>query len=812
MIGLIADKAQSRVSNPIGIGSATWPFAAVVVTCLAGFVLAGGRELQADDRDAVTRIKADAAAIPAQENIFTIDNGLLRIGLDAHDGRLVELVDLQSGYDNIDRQATAGGLWEMDLLVEGKRTLLAPKQAKRFHADTLSPDRKGLRLVWEDFVEPWASGMRVETTVELEPGESMSRWAMRWDKPASLVVCAARFPRVNGLAKRREERLALPLWMGQEAANPRTFLYRDKDNKPLRLSWDYPGLLSMQFVAWYAKDGPGFYAACDDISAMRKSLVFWGTKGDEAHFAAVHYPENRGVGQSQWVLPYRVRLGTFRGDWVTAAERYRVWGIEQPWAKESRLHRGRVAPWVLNTSLWVWNRGRSSGVLAPAAALQDVLGLPVSVYWHWWHGCPYNVGFPEYFPPREGTEPFKEAVARAQQKDLHAIVYIHQRDWNTRTRSWQAENAERFAVKREDGTLDTVVPNIFTGDPQAHMCMATSFWRNKYAGLVEEAFKGLHLDGVYMDVACWHAPCFDPSHGHPLGGGNYWMRGFDEMANDIRKRCEGDRPLVLAGEGCGETWLPHLDLMLTLEVSKERFYSIGHRWEVIPLFHAVYHRYAVCYGSYSSLTAPPYDELWPSEFAPKTPLDLLDRKWARQFYLEQARVFVWGQQPTIANFRPQLLADRPEETAYLMRLARTRSHALKYLLHGEFLRPPAMDVPETTSDFSRLSIYSGQKDRITTFTKRHPLALAGAWRATDGGLAVAVVNIADEPLQLSLRLDPEYYNLKTSRPIYRIDEKDRQTIGHWKAGQTTLAITLPPREAWVIECRSKVEMSQGMAR
>ena len=35
--------------------------------------------------------------------------------------------------------------------------------------------------------------------------------------------------------------------------------------------------------------------------------------------------------------------------------------------------------------------------------------MPVSVFWHWWHGCAYDAGFPEYLPPREGTDAFKTA-------------------------------------------------------------------------------------------------------------------------------------------------------------------------------------------------------------------------------------------------------------------------------------------------------------------------------------------------------------------------------------------------------------------
>jgi len=239
--------------------------------------------------------------------------------------------------------------------------------------------------------------------------------------------------------------------------------------------------------------------------------------------------------------------------------------------------------------------------------------------------------------------------------------------------------------------------------------------------------------------------------------------------------------------------------MLTLQVSKERYSSPSDPWEVIPFFQAVYHPYAVTYGSYSSLTMPPYDELWPAEFAPEEPLALLDRKYSRQFYLEQARAFVWGQQPTLANFLPSLFDERPEEIEYVMRLARVRSRATKYLLRGEFLRPPELNAPEVTSDFSRLSIYAGQKSRLTASKKRHPLAIAGAWRAADGDVAVALASLADEPLPLRFTLDPQYYRLPKQARAYRIDEQGRRPVELVRADDHSLGLELPAREAWVIE-------------
>jgi hypothetical protein len=120
-------------------------------------------------------------------------------------------------------------------------------------------------------------------------------------------------------------------------------------------------------------------------------------------------------------------------------------------------------------------------------------------------------------------------------------------------------------------------------------------------------------------------------------------------------------------------------------------------------------------------------------------------------------------------------------------------------LYGEFLRPPDLDAPKATSDFSRLSIYAGQNSRLTSFRKQHPLALAGAWRAADGDVAIAITSIADQPQTLRFTLDADYYHLPQPRRVYRIDDTGRHPLESPTGEDTEVAIELPPREAWIIE-------------
>lgn len=748
----------------------------------------------------------------AGTSVLRVSNGHLQIGIDNASGTLVELIDQRSGHNHAGATNRAA-LWE--LAFSGIDSI-SPDHAGVFRGELLRDDA-GLRLVWSEFTSPHARDLRVEVSVRLEPESPSSKWALSVFGIGQLELARAHFPRLLDLPRQENEMLAVPFWMGQSAANPRSFLSAP-GTRGQRREWDYPGSLSLQCLAFYRTGGPGLYLACNDTAAYRKAFAFFGDGQGNVSTEIVHLPENRATPIREWTLPYEVVLGTFEGDWVTVAERYRAWGTNQAWAKESRLRRGLTPEWAAQTGLWIWNRGRSENVLAPALAMREKLGLPVNVFWHWWHGCSYDTDFPEYLPPREGAEPFKSALAGAQQRDVRALVYMNQRLWGMRTASWTNENAERFAVKASDGKIRPEVYNTFTKAPCVSMCMGTEFWRNKYAGLAESAINDLGVNGIYMDQACTSLACYDPAHGHPVGGGTYWMKGFQRLAADIRARTGSTRApaalagtraaatrlsrgaphVALAGEGLGEAWLPHLDLMLSLQVSRER-YAAPDGWEPIPFFHAVYHPHVIIYGNYSSLTMPPYDDLWPAEFAPPEPLKLLDRKFSRQFYLEQARAFVWGQQPTLANFLPAHFEQRADEIQYVMQLAKLRSQVLKYLRDGTFLRPPELNAPETALDISRLSIYAGQQGGLTTFEKRSPPAIAGAWRAPDGNLAIALASIADERLALALNLDADYYALPRRTRIVRIDAHARASMGEWERADASVTIDLPPRGACVLE-------------
>jgi hypothetical protein len=201
---------------------------------------------------------------------------------------------------------------------------------------------------------------------------------------------------------------------------------------------------------------------------------------------------------------------------------------------------------------------------------------------------------------------------------------------------------------------------------------------------------------------------------------------------------------------------------------------------------------------------PPYDDLWPAKYAPEHPLALLDERFRNQFYLEQARAFAWGLQPTIANFLRSQLEERASETGYMLKLARLRKSAAKFLQYGTFMRAPELAVPMVDVDLSRISIYAAQRGGPAMSKDRYPSAITAAWRSDDGDVAIAVASIVDTPITTSITIDPTSYGLSSGR-IVRLDEHGSHTLGRFTTSTVKLPLQLEAAGALVIELQTRKE-------
>ena len=727
-----------------------------------------------------------------------IENEKIELSFDKKTGALLGFRDLVNSWDFLNEELSPGSPWTIDLQNGSDIETIDINSASKFSFS--KPNPLTVILKWEKFSGARNKNIQVIATVALEENKALSSWNISLEGIDNKKISQIVYPRIAALKELGEEYLVNPQWMGQILKNPREHMAKIKGDVK-KYEWSYP-MLSLQCVALYNSSKSGIYASANDSLVYIKNFSFTLDTLNSLVYKLHNFPSQDNPLMSSYTLPYAAIIGSFKGDWITAAEIYREWGTKQRWSRESRFNKKLTPSWLENTALWVWNRGKSSNVLVPAADMKQKLGLPVSVFWHWWHGCSYDDGFPEYFPPREGKESFISAVTKAQDKGIRSIVYMNQRLWGSTTESWKNENAETYSVKDINGKTNSHVYNIFTNKATASMCIATQFWKDKYASLSDSAVNTYKTNGVYMDQACSALICYDPNHGHPVGHGNYWVENFGKLTTQIRSKISQENQPILAGEGCGEAWLPYLDVFLTLAVSKERYAGIG-TWETVPFFQAVYHQYGITYGNYSSLIVPPYDELWPKEFAPKEPLKLLSNDFKKQFLMEQARSFVWGMQPTIANYQTFLSSQRKEEIGFLIKLAKIRNQGLQYLLFGKFLRSPEMEFPEEEFDISRLSIYAGKRgESVTSFRGKFPLIYSGTWQADNKQIGIAIASISDDPFKVVFSFNSNDYELPPSGKIFVIDEKGKRLLTSYSNETIDVDFTLKPKGLCIVEITS----------
>ena len=130
---------------------------------------------------------------------------------------------------------------------------------------------------------------------------------------------------------------------------------------------------------------------------------------------------------------------------------------------------------------------------------------------------------------------------------------------NWRTCGWEVRIAAiRLAALPAAATVSNGSPVRF-----AVMCPATQFWQDRVYDITMQLYRKYGVRGVYIDqiAAASARLCFDPSHGHPLGGGHWWADGYRRMLDRVRR----DMPqgAFLTTECNAEAFIPQFDAYLT---------------------------------------------------------------------------------------------------------------------------------------------------------------------------------------------------------------------------------------------------------
>ncbi|MBN2457459.1 MAG: hypothetical protein JXB29_13155 [Sedimentisphaerales bacterium] len=263
------------------------------------------------------------------------------------------------------------------------------------------------------------------------------------------------------------------------------------------------------------------------------------------------------------------------------------------------------------------------------------------------------------------------------------------------------------------------------------MCPYTEFWQDKVAELVERIGKELGANAVYIDQLAASIPklCFDKSHGHPLGGGSWWVDGYRKMLEKVRKVAHSDgRDIIITSEMAAEHYIDLVDAFLI---------CVKRDGKSIPMSPAVYSGYSIYFGS-------------------PAPLEYSDRAWI----MVQGRDFLWGCQNGWMGFEI-LLPEHSKKAAFLRKIGQYRIAAKKFITYGELVDTIAHHqvVTEYWSD------RNGNPYSVTL-----PVIQGSVWKGPNGSLSILLVNYLEREESIDLEIDLESYGLKTRTNAYQVSQ------------------------------------------
>ena len=491
---------------------------------------------------------------------------------------------------------------------------------------------------------------------------------------------------------------------------------------------------SMQWTALFpAEKDYGFYLDCRDSQHFIKQYDIRYQDGIFSHnpvFYVPLIPEN----VENFSLPYVCTFGKFSGSWYEGAQIYRQWAICQDWYTNCLPRQKQL----YDTAMWVWNRGTPEEVIPPTERLRRDAGVPVALDWYWWHSNPYDTDYPDFWPPRNGVEPFKENIRHLNEQNIFVQVYTNGMTWDIDTASFESDNGGDCLQLNRDNSPTAMMFNPYTRHRLAIMCGEAPEYHKKMQDLAEKlADSG--LPALYLDMIGSYAftPCRNKAHRHAHGGGTYQKEGYYAYVQEIRRR---HPELILSTEYASEM-IDLFESFIMLDSSLERCYG-STEMEAVPAFQAIYHESGTTiFGSYAIPDGiPPWDPRWPDKDRWQIEEDW-HRQFEHQFFIELARCIIWGIQPCICNLK-LAHAENPEfsdEYDFILKTARFY-HANRDILAGaRLLSPDGFECEKIPVRFMKRGIFTLRKD-MNIISREQSAVLHSFWQAANGKTVLIAAN------------------------------------------------------------------------
>jgi hypothetical protein len=659
----------------------------------------------------------------------TLESDRLRVVFDdARAGAMTSFVDKATGREFV--RGEGAGLYELTFWDAGRaRVRLTEREARatvsvRGRTAVLTSTHAERKITVR--VECSLAGAALQCGIAVKNGSPMALQAVRFP--------VVEFPMRLGTSA-EDDRILLPKCDGALLENPEANLQGGNVS-------NYPGGASVQLLAFYDPTA-GIHVTALDGGGHRKAI------GINRHAAGlglqmVHYPAVSAG--KDFTLPYAVELAVFHGDWEIAAAEYRKWAVKQKWCRKRLDERaGELPEWLREMPFFYTMTVRGQTAENKTALRYDMIAeqsegyakllrSPVcAMVMSWEKDGPWVT--PDYFPPVGGDEPFQTLMTRLRAAGNKSLIFLSGLKWTLRKGATFdatevfARDGEAAAIVADDGkTMVVGKPDADTGQ-SAELCPATQYARDLLSRVSRRATE-LGVTAVQVDqlVGGGSPACYSEKHGHPAGGGNWQAEAVYRLF--ARLRAEGkarSREFAFLIEEPGEFFIPVLDAYHARDYAEGRWPRDGRGIRGVPLFTYIYHDYLLGYGGDSAgiSSGPSAQNIYSAA------TNLVNGKIAA--------AAVW------TRYQPPEQVERGQRELLASALAMARGPAREFLLYGERLPTPRLDVPEVRIPVWIQSAGKGE-DRA------YPGVAHSLWRLRDNRTGWVAVNLSGKAVDVTVPL------------------------------------------------------------
>ena len=646
--------------------------------------------------------------------------------------------------------------------------------------------------------------INVNATVQFDEPEDMSYWRVELDNHTDLGVLSVEYPYIltpNALGDIADDRILA----GGKLTN-----FPD----PVKGYWHWSRLYwnlahprsAMQFAAFYDPTSGLYFSSQDTEGYMKRNNIL--RIVDQMKFSHTFYPEySRGLGYKS---PYPIAITTFEAGpttWQHAADIYRGWAKKQWWCETRWFDRKDVPQWLKDGAgvivprmypkyaqegesyykyLWVEAKRYSE-----AAGGKNMI-----VLFHGWSEGKTKatqLGHPKPVPhdPFGGSGLFREACANMRANRGFPFVFIAAPHLYVHTfgggdydnKDLYLNEAKQYEIYSQERFLKEAKPR--EGVPKlVHMCPGTKYWREcvrkQCLQLVDLGVDVVQLDG-FPQVAL----CYNPAHGHALGGGKWYFQSWKRLIEDIQSECRAKNPnFVLTMEWPCEMYIPLVQLTM-------KRWGLAKKWlrgeGMVPVYEYVYGDYDKSYGGEGDSV----------HIIGKSPNPPGKDDGASYTSFGMARNLCYGLFPSIAFGLSKKSLDPANMNEHHLALYREQiaamgGYAQKYLMRGHMTHSLRFDNPKADVRYWGWWL----KPRRSPLYP-HRAVIHSAWQAPDNDVAYVFVNITNKPLRIDTEL-PRLPGLGNVRIDQYVSGR-KEALASEKRLPCKMELRLPPSEFVMLE-------------